>query len=105
MAVRERTVERRFDLLAARHGGLSVKWGAPGRVGVPDRLLFMPDGRLYLVELKRPGGRPRASQLAFHAKLERRGFHVHVVDDADAFYRMIGDAADGHGDDDGNDIE
>ena len=65
-AVRENTVERRFNLLARRHGGLSLKWVSPGRLGVPDRLLFMPGGRLYLVELKRPGGRPRASLFCFN---------------------------------------
>lgn len=88
-AVRENTVERRFNLLARRHGGLSLKWMSPGRLGVPDRLLFMPGGRLYLVELKRPGGRPRASQAAMFAKLESRGFHVWVVDDPDAFFAEI----------------
>lgn len=88
-AVRENTVERRFNLLARRHGGLSLKWVSPGRLGVPDRLLFMPGGRLYLVELKRPGGKPRASQNAMFAKLEKRGFHVWVVDDPDAFFDMI----------------
>ncbi|KAA8825363.1 VRR-NUC domain-containing protein [Bifidobacterium myosotis] len=105
MAVlREDAVERRFDRLALAHGGLALKWTSPGRIGVPDRLLFMPGGRLYMVELKRPGGRPRPSQLALHAKLERRGFHVWVVDDPDAFYAMIADASDGHGgDDDGHD--
>lgn len=88
-AVRENTVERRFNLLARRHGGLSLKWVSPGRLGVPDRLLFMPGGRLYLVELKRPGGKPRASQNAMFAKLEKRGFHVWVVDDPDMFFDMI----------------
>lgn len=88
-AVRENTVERRFNMLARRHGGLSLKWVSPGRLGVPDRLLFMPGGRLYLVELKRPGGKPRASQNAMFAKLETRGFHVWVVDDPDTFFDMI----------------
>ena len=85
MAVRENAVERRFSLLAKRHGALSLKWVSPGRLGVPDRLLFMPDGRLYLVELKRPG----ACQAAMFAKLEKRGFRVWVVDDPDAFFEKI----------------
>ena len=89
MAVRENAVERRFSLLAKRHGALSLKWVSPGRLGVPDRLLFMPDGRLYLVELKRPGGRPRSSQAAMFAKLESRGFRVWIVDDPDAFFDEI----------------
>ena len=88
---RERTVERRFRELAARHGGMAFKWESPGVAGVPDRILLLPGGRMFLVELKRPGGRPRPIQEAMHARLERLGFPVHVVDDADEFYRTVVD--------------
>lgn len=94
---RERTVERRFRELAARHGGVAFKWESPGVAGVPDRILLLPGGRMFLVELKRPGGRPRPIQRAMHARLERLGFPVHVVDDADMFYRTVVDG-DAHGD-------
>lgn len=42
----ERDVERRLVELARRHGGVALKWTSPGTLGVPDRLLFMPNGRL-----------------------------------------------------------
>lgn len=85
----ERDVERRLCELARKHGGFALKWTSPGTLGVPDRIVFLPGGRFYLVELKRPGGRARASQKALHRKLERLGFQVHVVDDADAFFERI----------------
>lgn len=88
---RERTVERRFRELAARHGGVAFKWESPGVAGVPDRILLLPGGRMFLVELKRPGGRPRPIQKAMHARLERLGFPVHVVDDADRFFADVVD--------------
>lgn len=88
---RERTVERRFRELAARHGGVAFKWESPGVAGVPDRILLLPGGRMFLVELKRPGGRPRPIQEAMHARLERLGFPVHVVDDADRFFADVVD--------------
>lgn len=94
---RERTVERRFRELAARHGGVAFKWESPGVAGVPDRILLLPGGRMFLVELKRPGGRPRPIQEAMHARLERLGFPVHVVDDADRFFADVVDG-DMHGD-------
>lgn len=94
---RERTVERRFRELAAQHGGVAFKWESPGVAGVPDRILLLPGGRMFLVELKRPGGRPRPIQRAMHARLERLGFPVHVVDDADRFFADVVDG-DMHGD-------
>ena len=60
----EKDVERRLCALARRHGGVALKWTSPGTMGVPDRLVFLPGGRLYLVEVKRPGGRPRESRMA-----------------------------------------
>ena len=89
---REHTVDRRLCELAHRRGGVAYKWESPGRAGVPDRILLLPGGRVYLVELKRPGGKPRPIQQAMHARLERLGFPVHVVDDADRFFTTVVDA-------------
>ncbi|RSX49862.1 VRR-NUC domain-containing protein [Bifidobacterium castoris] len=91
--MRERDVERRLGVLAARRGGWSVKWSAPGTAGVPDRLVFLPDGRLFMVEVKRPGGRVHDVQPAIHRRLARLGWPVHVVDDADRFFHDVVDAA------------
>lgn len=89
--IREHDVETRFCRLARRHGGHAYKWVSPGATGVPDRILFLPDGRIYLVELKRPGGRLHDTQPAVHRQLERYGQHVYVVDDADRFFHDIVD--------------
>ena len=85
----ESDVEARLTRLVEKAGGLCLKWVSPGRLGVPDRIIIMPGGRILLVELKRPGGKPRASQKAFHAKLAARGVPVHIVDDADEFMREL----------------
>lgn len=87
--MRERDVERRLGVLVRRAGGMCLKWSSPGTLGVPDRIVVMPGGRVLFVELKRPGETPRPSQTAFHAKLARRGVRVYVVDDADAFVRDV----------------
>lgn len=92
VAVRERDVERRLGMLAARRGGWSVKWVAPGVMGVPDRLVFLPDGRLFFVEVKQPGGVTHGAQPLIHQRLTRLGWPVHVVDDADRFFHDVVDA-------------
>ena len=91
--MRERSVEHRFAVLARQHGGWAAKWVSPGVAGVPDRILFLPDGRMFLVELKQPGGRTHGTQPAIHHKLERLGHQVHVVSDPDLFFRQVVDGA------------
>lgn len=43
-----------------------VRFGAPG---MPDILGQLNDGRILMIEVKRPGGRASASQLAFLSKV------------------------------------
>lgn len=48
--------------------------------GVPDRLVLLPKGRLYFVELKAPGKTLRPLQLKRKKQLESLGFEVYVID-------------------------
>lgn len=89
MSTPEGRVEARLCDLVRRRGGLCLKWACPGVRGAPDRIVFLPGGHVLFVEVKRPGGRPRADQLAFHRRMAKRGIVVHVVDDADLFDRTI----------------
>lgn len=47
----------------------------------PDRLFVTPDRRLFFIEFKRRGEKPRLEQEYEHSRLRARGFHVYVVDD------------------------
>lgn len=82
----EKEIERKLKVLVeGRLGGLCLKWMCPGWSGVPDRILLLPGGRVYFVELKRPkGSRTSELQKWWKRKLEALGFtvwHLHTSED------------------------
>ena len=79
--MREKEIERALSTEARRRGGLAVKLVTPTLDGMPDRLVLMPDGKVGFVEVKVPGQRPRALQLARHRMLRNLGVQVFVLDD------------------------
>lgn len=79
--MREREIERKLVKAVQKSGGLAVKLVSPGYDGMPDRLVLMPGGRAFFVELKRPKIKPRALQEARHRMLGSLGFTVFVIDD------------------------
>lgn len=87
----ESTVEAYFELRAKLAGGECRKLKWIGRRHAPDRF-FALGGRVYLVELKRPGAEPRAGQEREHARLRAVGVDVRVIDtlkDVDDFFEEV----------------
>ena len=60
--MRESSLEREFVDRIKKAGGLCWKFTSPGTSGVPDRVVILPQGRVYFVELKRDGGVASAVQ-------------------------------------------
>ena len=77
----EKEIEYKFSKEVKKLGGIALKLVCPSFDGVPDRLVLMPGGKLYFVEVKRPGAKPRPLQVARHQMLRRLGFLVFVLDD------------------------
>lgn len=76
----EKDVEKQIVEWAKSSGGIPMKLLAAGQRGWPDRIIFMPDGVLIIVEIKRPGGgRVSAQQLYWKRELERRRFPVLIA--------------------------
>ena len=77
--VRERDVESHLVEELRRIGLPCVKFNPDGKVGMPDRLVLLPGGRVIWVELKTKGGHLEEIQRAQHRRLERLGHKVKVI--------------------------
>lgn len=76
----EKDLEAKLRKEIQKRGGLCLKWVCPGWSGVPDRIVLLPGGHVYFVEMKRPkGGRLSAMQLWWNKTLERLGFDHWVI--------------------------
>ena len=78
--MRESVVERHLKKALEKHGGQALKFVSPSLNGMPDRLCILPGGRMFFVELKAPGGKPRPLQKRRHQQLRDLGVDVFVVD-------------------------
>jgi hypothetical protein len=86
----EKQIEQRLVKKVKEAGGLALKFVSPGFAGVPDRIVFMPDGRVWLVECKAPGEYPRTLQQKRFAMFERMGHVVAIVDSYESVDAFVG---------------
>lgn len=71
-------------------GGLCYKFKSTVN-GVPDQVVIYK-GMIHLIEVKRPGERPRANQIQVHHQIQKQGVPVHTVDTiaaVDAFIKDV----------------
>jgi Holliday junction resolvase len=87
----EKTIERQLVKEVKKMGGRAVKFVSPGCDGMPDRLVLLPKGRVAFVEVKSPGKKPRALQIARHEMLRNLGFSVYVLDSIEKIGDMLND--------------
>jgi hypothetical protein len=92
--VRESVLEERLRVAVRRLGG--VCWKLPSKFyrGIPDRMILLPLGRVYFIELKASNGRPSAFQLSRIAFLRKIGFDARILigpDELQAFIDALSD--------------
>ena len=81
----EKTLRERIKDL----GGIALKFHCLSFTGFPDRVVLMPFGRIYFVELKSEGKKPAKIQLAVHKILRDLGFSVWVIDTKGVLFNFL----------------
>ena len=81
----EKHIENKCREIAKRRGYVFWKLVVQGYPGVPDRLMLSPGGSAIFIEFKAPGKKPTPLQLAWHDRLRKLGFPVHVIDNVPDF--------------------
>lgn len=83
MAVLESKVEKDIVKMAKGLGYWVCKFTSPALAGVPDRM-FIRNGRVVFIEIKRPGNAPTKLQEIRMRDMEAHGAEVHWVDNVEA---------------------
>lgn len=94
--MRESDVEKHLVKRVKELGGECRKVQWVGRVGAPDRVVFLPPSKIPVmfdgciwVELKAPGAKPRPSQLREHERMRAMGQRVVVIDSIEGVEELL----------------
>lgn len=78
--MREKDIEIYLRDQVKKASGKAYKFESPGNDGVPDRIVIFPGNRIYFVELKAPGKKPRPLQVKKIKELMAFDCKVFVID-------------------------
>lgn len=87
----EKAIEAYLVELARREGFLALKWYSTVCVGYPDRLVLLPGGKTFWIELKSKGEKPRQLQEICIRRLRDLGQTVYVCDSKEAVLHAVRD--------------
>lgn len=77
--IRERDVESYLVEKLKEANLPCIKFQPDNKVGMPDRLILLPDQRVRWVELKTSGGHLEEIQRLQHKRLRERGHYVNLL--------------------------
>ena len=75
----ESALERKLVNGVKKAGGLAWKFVSPGHAGVPDRIVMMPGGHVFFIELKTETGTLTPLQIEIHNTLRDMGFNCRTL--------------------------
>lgn len=77
----EKDIEKALVKSVKALGGMCIKLTSPSMDGLPDRMVFLSDGKFAFVELKAKGKKPRPLQIKRMDDFKKLGFRSYVIDD------------------------
>lgn len=86
--MRESKIEKYLKDETEKLGGMCLKFTSSIR-GVPDRIVLLPEGKIYFVELKNEQGKLSVPQKYLHKKFKRLGIQVYVPNSKEQVDRFI----------------
>lgn len=89
--MRESKIENYLKTEVGKYNGMCLKFTSSVS-GVPDRIVILPDNRIYFVELKQEKGRLSKIQKYMHKQFSKRGVPVYVPyskNDVDKFIEEV----------------
>lgn len=89
--MRESKIEKYLKDEIEKLGGLCLKFTSSIR-GVPDRIVLLPENRIYFVEMKNEQGKLSKIQKYMHKQFNKRGVPVYVPyskNDVDKFIEEV----------------
>jgi hypothetical protein len=86
---KEKNLEPRLREKVKRLGGLAIKFFCVSFTGFPDRMVLMPGGLIWFVELKSQGKTRSPRQRVVTRLLARLGFKVRLVDSEESLQAFL----------------
>lgn len=85
----EKALEARLVREIEARGGMALKYTSQFHRGIPDRIVLMPYGRLYFVELKSTGKKPTKLQVHALKRLSGLGYYVDIIDNSEGLEKFL----------------
>jgi len=85
----EKTIEARLVQEVKKLGGIALKHSSQFHRGMPDRIVILPTGLIYFIELKSSGKKPEGLQELAHKQLRDLGQTVYVIDSSEKLEDFI----------------
>lgn len=87
--MQEANVEKYLIRYVKDKGGLCLKFISASMRGLPDRVVILPQGKIFFVELKAKGKKPRPEQTRVHKLFSSLGVKVYTADSKESVRSVV----------------